>query len=319
MIPAYNCAGYLRETLASVLAQDPGPDQMQIEVVDDCSTRDDPAQVVAEVGRGRVAFCRQPHNVGNTRNFNTCLQRARGRFVHILHGDDAVRDGFYARMQQALGDHPEAGAAFCRYISMDEAGTWLGLGALEQPAPGVLPDWLEKIGMGQRVQTPCMVVRREAYERLGGFDKRLGYAEDWEMWVRIAARYPVCYEPEPLALYRVHGSSVTARGVRAGTNSRDLRQAIALIQPYLPPDQAPALARLARKHFALACIRRAHRALGAGDASGALAHVREALRIDRSLAVLSRVAYISLRWAGQGRTPAAQRARGNSKLNGRSL
>ena len=38
MIPTYNCARYLRETLASVLAQDPGPDQMQIEVIDDCST-----------------------------------------------------------------------------------------------------------------------------------------------------------------------------------------------------------------------------------------------------------------------------------------
>jgi glycosyltransferase involved in cell wall biosynthesis len=42
MIPTYNCASYLRETLASVLAQDLGSDVMQIEVVDDCSTQDDP-------------------------------------------------------------------------------------------------------------------------------------------------------------------------------------------------------------------------------------------------------------------------------------
>jgi|SRR5581483_9724411 len=38
LIPTYNCANYLRETLASVLAQDPGPAVMQIQVVDDCST-----------------------------------------------------------------------------------------------------------------------------------------------------------------------------------------------------------------------------------------------------------------------------------------
>ena len=64
MIPTYNCAGYLRETLASVLAQDPGPEAMQIEVVDDASTRDDPEAVVREFGGSRVGFFRQPENVG---------------------------------------------------------------------------------------------------------------------------------------------------------------------------------------------------------------------------------------------------------------
>ena len=48
MIPTYNCARYLRKTLESVLAQDRGPKSMQIEVVDDCSTEDDPEAVVAE-------------------------------------------------------------------------------------------------------------------------------------------------------------------------------------------------------------------------------------------------------------------------------
>src|ERR1700758_2683106 len=73
MIPTYNCANYLRETLQSVLAQDPGPDVMQIEVVDDCSTKDDPEGVVREIGQGRVQFYRQPKNGGVTRNFNTCI------------------------------------------------------------------------------------------------------------------------------------------------------------------------------------------------------------------------------------------------------
>src|SRR5436190_18337377 len=115
MVPAYNCARYLRETLASVLAQDPGPDQMQIEVVDDCSD-DDLKAVADEIGRGRVDYHRQPQNVGHVRNFNTCIERSRGHLVHILHGDDTVRAPFYRTMQQPFEDHLEIGAAFCRHI-----------------------------------------------------------------------------------------------------------------------------------------------------------------------------------------------------------
>ena len=57
--------------------------------------------------------------------------------------------------------------------------------------------------------TPCIVVRRSVYEELGGFDDRLACAEDWEMWVRLAARFPVYYEERPLACYRLHGNSNT--------------------------------------------------------------------------------------------------------------
>ena len=91
MIPTYNCANYLRETLASVLAQDPGPEAMQIEVVDDHSTRDDPAATVKELGRGRVQFYRQTRNLGYIKNFETCLQRSRGKIIHLLHTTLAER------------------------------------------------------------------------------------------------------------------------------------------------------------------------------------------------------------------------------------
>ena len=64
--------------------------------------------------------------------------------------------------------------------------------------------------------TPCIVVRRSVYEELGGFDNRLVYAEDWEMWVRVAARFPVYYEERPLACYRMHGNSNTGRNLATG-------------------------------------------------------------------------------------------------------
>ena len=56
MIPTYNCAALLRETLKGVLAQDPGPERMQIEVIDDASTKDDPEAVVREQGRPRCVL-----------------------------------------------------------------------------------------------------------------------------------------------------------------------------------------------------------------------------------------------------------------------
>ncbi|MFB8791775.1 MAG: glycosyltransferase [Potamolinea sp.] len=222
MIPTYNSGKYFRETLASVLAQDPGSDVMQIMVVDDHSTQDDPAKVVEELGKGRVEFYRQPENLGLSKNFKTCLELSRGKLIHLLHGDDCVRDGFYQKMQRGFSEHPEIGAAFCRNIFMDEHNHWQYLSDLEQHESGVLPsNWLERIASVCRIQTPSIVVRREVYENLGGFDHRFTLGEDWEMWVRIAANYPMWYEVEPLALYRQHSNSITKSSVLNGLYMQD--------------------------------------------------------------------------------------------------
>lgn len=287
MIPTYNCAEHLRHTLASVLAQDPGPDRMQIEVVDDCSSTDDPAAVVADLGGGRVGFFQQPENVGHTRNFETCLLRSRGRLVHQLHGDDAVRDGFYRAIERAFEQEPTIGAAFCRQIYMDEHDHWQGLSRLERTESGVLDNWLELLAEGQRLQTPSIVVRREVYERLGGFDRRLVWTEDWEMWVRIAAHYPVWYETEPLAVYRIHTQSSSGRLARSGETIRDVRRAIAINREYLPPERADAISQTATLNCAFAALRRAHRMLDAGEFEAPASHMREALRSSASPRVVA--------------------------------
>jgi hypothetical protein len=75
MIPAFDCAGYLEATLRSVLAQDPGPEAMQFEVVDDHSTADDPQEVVTRLGGVLVGYHLETHEVGDVWRVDSCLAR----------------------------------------------------------------------------------------------------------------------------------------------------------------------------------------------------------------------------------------------------
>jgi glycosyltransferase involved in cell wall biosynthesis len=294
MIPTFNCANYLGDTLRSVLAQDPGSAIMQIEVIDDCST-DHPEQVVQDVARGRVQFYRQPKNVGIAQNFYTCIARSRGHLVHLLHGDDGVLDGFYARLQEAFAHHPNIGAAFCRHFFINSKGERLSISALEQSVSGILDNWLERLAEEQRIMTPSIVVRRAAYEALGTFDSRLVCAEDWEMWVRIAARYPVWYEVEPLAMYRMHESSNTGRHMHTAADIRYTRLAIDMFKPYLPAGRAESIARQAREVYALSAIDNARALWRTQDRIGAVAQLREALKLSHSLKVITALARFFVR------------------------
>lgn len=297
MIPTYNCAAYLRETLTSVLAQDLGSELMQIEVVDDHSTKDDPKAVVEELGRGRVSFYQHPQNVGSIQNFNTCLQRSRGKLVHLLHGDDCVRDGFYQKLQQAFDRDPTIGAAFCRYLYVDEHSHWQNISWLEQPESGVLNNWLERIAVQQRIQPPSIVVQRSVYEELGGFDSRICCcAEDWEMWLRIASHCAVWYEVEPLALYRIQSKSLTGRCAQTGQNIRDLSKIIDFSNSYLPNSIADKLSLQARENFARYYLEDfIPKTILEGNLSVAMTQIKEIVNLSHSLSTLKKAAFLSLR------------------------
>ena len=282
MIPVYNCAGFLEETLRSVLAQDPGPELMQVEVVDDASTDTDVEALVARLGGGRVGYYRQPVNVGSLRNFETCLLRSRGHLVHLLHGDDKVLKGFYRGMERLFRHYPSMGAAFCRYRCLDDYNGVSYSSTLEQPEQGLLDNWLERLARQQRVQTPAMVVRRSVYECLGGF-YGVHYGEDWEMWLRIAAHYPVGYLPEVLAVYRMRAESISDRYMLTGQNIRDLKKVMAAIRPYFTDEKWMEIRQAASRTYGHYAINSARRIWGRmQDKKAVLAQLREAfsLRTD---------------------------------------
>lgn len=220
MIPAYNCAKYLRPCLESVLAQDPGIERMEIEVVDDCSTEDDPEEVVSEVGKGRVKFHRKNRNAGVTANFNTCVQRSSGELVHILHGDDYVLPEFYRAIEDLAERHPAVAFFHTRALVVDGAGNTEGTSPpienLENPGNDVTPFYYTN-----PFRTAGVVIRRAFYEKEGGFNLKFVHVADWEMWVRAVFLGTGVYSNETLAIYRSFAGNDTSRLVRTGTNLID--------------------------------------------------------------------------------------------------
>lgn len=255
MIPVYNCSHFLKQTLEAVLEQDMGPELMQIEVVDDCSTDADVAQLVLEIGKGRVDYYCQRVNVGSLRNFETCLNRSRGTYVHLLHGDDVVKAGFYSEMSAVFDMFPEAGAAFCAHDHIDINGKIRFAKKAEAEKPTILQNWLPLLAEAQRVQYIAMVVKRSVYEHLGGFYGVI-YGEDWEMWARIAKHYPIAYTPKNLAQYREHELSISNDSFVTGRNLEDIRTVINIIMTYLPPQDRQRIKSKAEKIYAYYSLNR---------------------------------------------------------------
>ena len=296
MVPIYNGPPhYLRETLQSVLRQDPGPGEMQIEVIDNCSTAFDPEPVVREVGRGRIAFHRQRENIGIGGNFNACIERARGQWVHMLHADDTVRPGFYERLRTGIETYPGVGAALTRTIFMDEDGQWTAVAELEARSPGILDgDFAARQFIDQRIYFASFVVRRSTYESLGGFRPSLPHCLDWDMWKRITAAKSTYYDTEPLACYRIHSAADSSHLIETGRNVVDERQSIEYSCADLPPEVATRLRKAALRASGVRAARRAVALWKRGRRVAARRQIVEALRCSLAPAVLSRALYFAL-------------------------
>ncbi|MCZ6673423.1 MAG: glycosyltransferase [Verrucomicrobia bacterium] len=222
MIPTFNRLSYLRKALESVLFQDPGPDEMQIEVIDNCSTKGDPEVVVNELGGSRVHLYRHEENVGPIENFNACLQRAQGKWIHILHDDDMVLPGFYDACKNIITSHENVVMVLGKVIFIDEEDRWIGMyGPLPPNGSTLLDDFLPRQAVEQLGQFAGLVVKRDAYEKVGGFCTMLNYVTDWDMWFRIGSIGRVGCTSQAYGLFRIHGTSGTSAQM---VNASDIRE-----------------------------------------------------------------------------------------------
>jgi hypothetical protein len=201
---------------------------MQIEVVDDCSTKDDPEAVVRELGRGRVAFYSKSKNEGAIANFNTCIERGCGQLLHILHGDDWVLPGFYAKTEAVVARFPELAILGSRCFFAGEDGFLTDMTRriyeLEHPSKVITA-----FHYGTPLQFAAVVMHRWFYERHGGFLPALVHTADWEMWTRAIATVGGIVSPDVLAVYRVFATNDSGTLMRHAENLRDRERLIPII------------------------------------------------------------------------------------------
>lgn len=298
MIPTYRPdEKYLRQTFESVLQQDPGPEQMQIEVVDNCSPGVEVEAMVKSIAGDRIRFSRTQRNLGPAGAWNTCIERSCGQWVHILHADDFVLDGFYAGLRESLAAQERVGAAFCRYAYCDQDGHWLRLSELHRAEPGVLDNWLEKLGVEQLIQASSIVVKRSTYDDVGIFRSDLCYTLDWEMWLRIATRYAFWFEPRIRAVYRIHQQSETSRLVQDAADVRDIRRMLEVTMSYQRAGVASKISRRARAHYAGLAVHKARRMMVLGCAQSARKQLIEAFRLSNTPQLWGQGVSFLLFWA----------------------
>ena len=283
MLPTYEPDERLIEAIRSVLAQPPGSDSMEIAVVDDCSQKADVSSLVRFADpSGRVRIMKHDRRLGLAGNWNRAVEASSGRLVHLLHQDDFVLPGFYGRIANAFERTPGIGMAFCRSRIIDGAGRWLKTTSRMRWTAGVLAGWPEKIGERQRVQTPSAVVARATYEAVGPYRPDLCYTLDWEMWVRIATRMPVWYEPRVLAAYRRHADNESSRLFMDGVVWPDLVRAIRANAEHFPEGSRNGIAqRSARWHLGsmIRTVVRQSRAGSSADAHATLSALPEMLAL----------------------------------------
>jgi hypothetical protein len=210
----------------------------------------------------------------------------------LLHHDDYVLPGFYAQFQAGLETCSESvGAAFTGYVNINEERQIIFSQQHNlNNYRGIVRDWVRRIGISCPLSPPSVVVRRTAYEKLGGYKLDLPYTCDWEFYKRVASFYDWWYESGILAHYREQADSITVAENMNGSSGIAHRRAIEISDSYLPAEQrAEITASSYAFHFDW-CLNRALMPLSAGNIEGTYCLIREALKMDSSPEAIDKLA-----------------------------
>ena len=202
IIPTYNHARYIAQSIASALQQTHAP--LEIIVVDDGSTDDTPAVLAAYSDPVRV-FRQQNAGVAAARNFG--VSKARGEYVAFLDSDDLWHPEKLQRQLERFQADPELGLVHCGMETFDDA-----TGRVVEVNVDGAEGWVAKEMLGFRkivvFAGSSILIPRRVFDEVGGFDVRLPPSEDWDLCYRIASRYRVGFARGAYVRYRQHPGAI---------------------------------------------------------------------------------------------------------------
>ncbi|MCZ7530361.1 MAG: glycosyltransferase family 2 protein [Acidimicrobiia bacterium] len=213
LIPTYNRARFLEQSIASVLDQ--SFEHLVLHVSDDASTDDTP-DVVASFADPRLSYTRQAENIGMLGNFNAGIEVVDTEYVAILNDDDLLLPGGLAAAVNALDEHVSAGFVHSAFSVIGPEGQTYR--ANEDWTRGLTADTLEtgeefirESMLGScRVCFPTVVMRTQVLPAVP-FEAADLPAIDLGLWLRIALDWDVLYLSSPRVAFRSHQGSDSSR------------------------------------------------------------------------------------------------------------
>jgi glycosyltransferase involved in cell wall biosynthesis len=191
IIPTYNRAAYLQKALQSVKEQT--YQCLEIIVIDDGST-DDTGKMLENYGGQLSYFYQENRGISGARNAG--IKRARGEFIAFLDSDDYWLPDKTAQQLALFKQHPEYGLVAARCASIRLDGSYR-----EKNRPGRSGWVLEDLFKANFIRTSAAMVKQECFKNIGLFDEELRECEEYDLWLRIAAQYPMGFINKSLAVY----------------------------------------------------------------------------------------------------------------------
>jgi glycosyltransferase involved in cell wall biosynthesis len=199
VIPCYNSARYLSETIESVLAQT--YPQVEIIVVDDGSV-----DATAEIAQSYPVQYVYQRNRGISAARNAGISRSRGKYVQFLDHDDRLLPKAFELGVKLLEENPECAMAVGEHRYIQSDGTEIGQSHKHPTRHAPYQELLEH----NFVETPCSALhRRSALESTGFFAEKVDGAEDYELYLRTARQSPVITHGAAVADYRLHDANIS--------------------------------------------------------------------------------------------------------------
>lgn len=309
IIPTYNCAQYIVQTIKSVFAQ--SYKDYELIIIDDGST-DNTRDILAPY-LDRLIYLYQA-NQGESVARNVGIQRARGEYIAFLDSDDWWLPGKLAKQVAAMDTHPDVVLTYGYVFVVDNAGNRIAFRGQQQHGDGVQGKSLvfERLVVSNFITNPnSVMVRRNTLMQTQLFDIEIEWGEDWQLWLQMALQGPFLFLPEELACYRMRRPGrrleIESSAEFVQQNELILDRTFAQVAQISTAQQAIVgprdhLMQLKTAAYRELYLRSALYNVESGDLNAAANYLQRALKADPQfdLAVLAdQVAHIGFRIAGE--------------------